>query len=274
LHSRKSALTAEERLQRQGEATGSRIDNLIVIGTSAGGHHALTEIVKAIPAEIPAAIVILLHMPVGSPYWLKESLGRFSRLPIITVNNQESLRHGHIFVPPPGRSAIFSEGMITVEHRVPDRPPNTINRVFASAAQSYGERVIGVILTGLLRDGTDGLHAVHESGGLTMVQDPRDAEYGDMPTHAMENLPVTFCLELADIGPALELLVRRTARFEGGFEVAIRTLRDRVALLVRLAEQSWRNPGTRRFLESELTSLKGQIQSIDDLLKALNLNDR
>ena len=132
-----------------------------------------------------------------------------------------------------------------VEHAIPDRPASTINRLFASAAQNYGERVIGVILSGLLKDGTEGLRAVHEAGGLTVVQDPREAEYPDMPTSAMEGLPVTFCLNLAEIGLALELLVRRTARFETGLAVAVRTLRDRAALLVRLDEQSSRNPGTR-----------------------------
>ena len=226
------------------------------------------EILKSIAAEIPAAFVIVLHMPVDSPSRLRDSLLRFSRLPIMTVEYQESLQQGFIFIPPPGKSATFSDGMITVEDRIPDRPATTINRLFTSAARSYGARVIGVILTGLLRDGTEGLRAVHEAGGLTMVQDPREAEYADMPINAMENLPVTFCLELADIGPALELLVRRTTRFEAGLEVAIRTLRDRIGLLVRLAGQSWRNPGTRRFLEDELASLRRHMQSIDDLLRA------
>lgn len=261
-------MTVEERLQRRRQESAGRIDNLIVIGASAGGHEALVKILQSVPAEIPAAFVILLHMPVDSPYRLKDSVGRFSRLPIITVENQESVQQGFIYTPPPGRSATFSDGMITVESRIPDRPATTINRLFTSAAQAYGERVIGVILTGLMRDGTEGLAAVHRAGGLTVVQDPLEAAYADMPTNAMENLPVTFCLDLADIAPALELLVRRTARFEAGLEVAIRTLRDRAALLVRLAEQSWRNPGTRRFLEAELASLRGQIQSIDDLLKA------
>lgn len=226
------------------------------------------EILKNLSADLPAAIVILLHTPLGSPYSLQESLGRFSRLPIIEVENQEPLQQGFIFVPPPGRSATCSCGMITAEKGVLDRPVSTINRLFTSAAQSYRERVIAVILTGLLRDGTEGLRAVHEAGGLTMVQDPREAEYPDMPTNAMEGLPVTFCLNLADIGPALELLVRRTARFETGLAFAIRTLRDRAALLARLIEQSSGNPGTREFLHNELASLRRAVQSIDELVKA------
>jgi two-component system chemotaxis response regulator CheB len=267
-------LTAEERVQRQGQASTTGIENLVVIGASAGGHQALLEILKSLPANMPAAIVILLHSPVGSPGRLKEVLERSSRLPIISIENQEPLKQGFIFVLPPGMSATFSDGVITVEHRILDRPATTINRLFTSAAQAYRERVIGVILTGLLRDGTEGLLAVHEAGGLTMVQDPREAEYADMPTNAMENLPVTFCLNLTEIGPALELLVRRTAQFETGLEVAIRTLRDRVALLVRLAEQSSRNPGTHDFLENELALLRHNIQAIDDLLKASLLGEK
>lgn len=217
---------------------------------------------------MPTAIVILLHAAVGSTSFLKESLGRFSRLPIIEIENSEPLQQGFIFVLPPGRSAVFSRGVITVEHEIQAPRVSTINRLFTSAARNYGERVIGVILTGLLRDGTEGLRAVHQMGGLTMVQDPLEAQYPDMPTNAMEGLPVTFCLNSAEIAPALELLVRRTARFETGLAVAVRTLRDRAVLLLRLIEQSSRNTGTRKFLSDELASLRRDIQAIGDLVKA------
>lgn len=269
-----SLLTSEQRLQRQGQASPSGVANLIVIGASAGGHQALVEVLKNFPADLPAAIVILLHMPLECAFSLGQFLERFSRLPIIEVDNQKPIQQGFVFLPPPGRSATFSGGMITVEHAIRELPVSTINRLFISAAQNYSERVIGVILSGLLRDGTDGLHAVHNAGGLTVVQDPREAEYADMPTNAMEGLAVTFCLSLEEIGPALEMLVRRTTRFETGLEVAVRTLRDRVALLARLNEQSWRNPGTREFLENELASLRRDIGSIDDFLKASALGKK
>ena len=271
---RESSLTSRERLQRESELNppgtlnSGDLANLVVIGASAGGHRALVDILKTFSADMPAAIVILLHLPMATPPRLKEFLGRFSLLPIIEVENQEPLRQGFIFIPLPGRSATFSRGMITVENPNRDKPLSTINRLFISAAQTYTERVIGVILSGLLSDGTDGLRAVHDAGGLTMVQDPREAEYPDMPANAMEGLDVTFCLNLAEIGPALDLLVRRTARFETGLEVALRTLRDRAALLARLNEQSWRNSGTREFLKNELVSLRHDIQSIDEFLKA------
>lgn len=270
----KSSRTSGERLQRRRQATRSGVANLIVIGASAGGHRALAEILKDFPPDMPAAIVILLHMTFGGRPSLKESFQRFSRLPIIAVENQEPLRQGFIFLPPPGQSAVFNSGMITIERTIPERPVSTISRLFTSAAQIYGERVIGVILTGFLKDGTDGLRAVHEAGGLTMVQDPREAEFPDMPANAMDGLPVTFCLKLAEIGPALELLVRRTAKFETGLEVAIRALRDRAALLARLTEQSWRNPGTSEFLVNELASLRRDIHSIDDILRVPSLGEK
>ncbi len=269
---RKSTLSSEQRLQRQSQVTPAKderpIENLIVIGASAGGLHVLGEILKDCSAGMPAAIVILLHRSLGSTLSLKASLQRFSRLPIIEVKDHEPLIQGVIFIPPSGRSATFSGGRIKVKSSIPDRSTNTINHIFKSAAKSYGDRVIGVILSGLLRDGTEGLRAVHEAGGLTLVQNPQEAEYPDMPTSAMKDLPVTFCLNLADIGPALELLVRRTSRFETGLAIAVRTLRDRSALLVRLREQSWRNPGTREFLENELASLRRDLQAIDNLVKA------
>lgn len=267
----KSTLTSRERLERHGQASSAarrrnkhRIDNLIVIGTSRGGHRALAEIFKDLSVDMPAVIVVLLHMPTNSLSSFKESLGRYCRLPVKEVVDQERLQQGFIFVPPPGKSAEFTQGMIRVKQDIPNMRLRTINHMFESAARRYGERVIGVILTGLWRDGTEGLKAVHGAGGLTMVQDPRDAEYGDMPANAMEKLPVTFCLKLAEMGPALELLVRRSAQFETGLAVAIRTLRERVALLVRMSVQSQGNPGTQAFLKDELVSLRHDVQEIEN----------
>jgi two-component system chemotaxis response regulator CheB len=268
-----SKLTSGERLRRKGQTQAPMkgrtfIANLIVMGASAGGQKALVEIVKDLPVDIPAAIVVLVHSRLGSEYSPKGLLEQFTRIPIVPVCSPEPLRHQTIFVLPPGKSASFHDGMIIVgDETVPDRLAATINRLFTSAAQAYRQRVIGVILSGLLKDGTAGLRAVHEAGGLTIVQDPVEAEYPSMPASAMANLPVTFCLNLSDIGAALELLVRRETQFETGLAVAVRTLRARAAVLVRLAEQSWRNPGTREFLLNELASLKCDLSSIEDLVK-------
>ena len=269
----KSTLTSRDRLERRRPASSAwrgrkkrRINNLIVIGASRGGHRALAEIFKDLSVDMPAVIVIVLHMPTESLPAFKSIMGRYCRLPIKEIVDQERLQQGFIFVPPPGKSAEFANGMIRVKHDIPEMRVSTINHMFKSAAREYGERVIGVILTGLWRDGTEGLKAVHGSGGLTMVQDPGDAEYRDMPLNAIKELPVTFCLKLAEIGPALELLVRRSGQFETGLAVAVRTLRHRVALLVRMSAQSQHNSGTQAFLKNELASLKRDLQAIEDLV--------
>jgi len=267
---RASKLTSGERLRRKGQtqAPKGRIKNLIVIGASAGGHHALEEILRDIPRDIPAAIVVLVHCRIDRESYLEAFLEQFTRIPIVPVQSSEPLQHQTIFVPPPGKSASFQGGMIIVgDETVHELPTATINRLFTTAAKSYQERVIGVILSGLLKDGTEGLRAVHEAGGITIVQDPADAEYRSMPASAMANLPVTFCLNLSDIGAALELLVRRETEFETGLAVAVRTLRTRATLLVRLAEQSRANPGTHEFLKKQLASLRCDLSSIEDLVK-------
>lgn len=268
-----SRLTSRQRLERREPASSAlrgrnkhRIDNLIVIGTSSGGHRALAQIFKDLSVDMPAVVVIVLHLPLTSLPAFKKTLGRYCRLPVKEVVDQERLQQGFIFVPPPGKSAEFTDGLIRVKHDIPNRRLSTIDHMFKSAARRYSERVIGVILTGLMKDGTEGLKAVHRRGGLTMVQDPQEAEYRDMPTNAMEGLPVTFCLKLGEIGPALELLVRRSAQFETGLAVAVRTLRERVALLVRMSTQSQRNPGTQAFLKNELVSLRHDLQAIEDLV--------
>ncbi len=146
--------------------------------------------------------------------------------------------------------------------------------MFTSAADVYGDRVIGVVLSGMLRDGTAGLRAVHDRGGLTIVQDPAGAEYSDMPRNARENLPVTFSLALRDIGPALDLLARRSTHLETGLTVSAQLLRRRVELLVRLRAESGPNADASAFIDEELLSLRRDLGSINRLLRSVPLKRR
>jgi two-component system, chemotaxis family, protein-glutamate methylesterase/glutaminase len=198
---------------------------------------------------------------------LKDWLQQATRIPVVQISDRERLRMGVVYVVPSRTSVTVSKGIFhIVSYDRGSAPVTTINILFESAAKAYGDRVIGVILTGLLRDGTVGLKAVHDAGGLTIVQDPEDSEYPDMPTSAMKDLPVTFCLRLSDIGLALDLLARRKAMLETGLAVSVRTLKERVALLLRLLSQSTRNPQTYEFLSTELATLKLDLRSIQKLL--------
>ncbi|HEU4686498.1 MAG TPA: chemotaxis protein CheB [Nitrospira sp.] len=275
---RPAVTNVEERLRRHGEGpehtgrpTETPLDNLIVIGASAGGHKALREVVRELSIDIPAAVIIMQHLPPTDSSvsafafadWVQES----TRMPVAKILPGDWLRSGVLYVAAPGTAVSLNGRQL---HQVPyqrgSARATTIDTLFASAAEAYRDRVIGVILTGLLNDGTKGLKAVHEAGGLTIVQDPQEAEFPQMPASAMKDLAVTFCLCLRDIGPTLDLLARRRANLETGLAVSIRMLKERVALLVRLIAQSKRNPVASRFLSAEVMALEGDLRSIQALL--------
>jgi two-component system chemotaxis response regulator CheB len=266
---------ANERLRRVGQQaeefiqTSERpLESLIVIGASAGGYVALKDAIKGLSHNLPAAVIILLHSGRGtlSENPLIELLGHASEIPVRAAQDGERLQPGRIYVVPPGHSVSLEERTLRLEPMTQVHPVITINQLFESAAKAYQDRVIGVILTGLLRDGTAGLKAVHEAGGLTMVQDPAEAEYPDMPENAMRDLPVTFCLRLAEIGPALDLLARRGTIFESGLATSVRNLKERVALFRRLIAQSTRNGDTRDFLMVQLVALQEDLLATQKLL--------
>jgi two-component system chemotaxis response regulator CheB len=185
-----------------------------VIGASAGGQRAIKEVLRTLPEDLPAAVILMQHLSeeaASGVYTFADWLSSLTPLPTVFIQSGQRPQSGRIYVGPPGCSVPLNERRLEVS-ATPRRtrvPAVTINALFESAAQEFGDRVIGVILTGLLKDGTNGLKAVHEAGGLTIVQDPTEAEYPDMPASAMQDLPVTFCLSLAEIGPTLELLARR-----------------------------------------------------------------
>ncbi len=267
--------SADERLSRLGqqperfvESTDSKLESLIVIGASAGGYVALQEAVRGLSRDLPAALVILVHSArrTGPENPIEYLLSRSTELPVRPVQDGDRLQPGQIYVSPPGQGVFLKERTLHIEPTIPIHPVSTINRLFESAAKSYHDRVIGVILSGFLRDGTAGLKAVHVAGGLTMVQDPAEAEYPDMPDNAMRDLPVTFCLRLAEIGPALDLLARRGTIFESGLAASVRMLRERVALFRRLIKQSEGNVDTRDFLMAQLAAIQGDLRATQKLL--------
>lgn len=271
----RTAMRADERLSRldqQAErfvqSTEQPLESLIVMGASAGGHYALQEAVKGLSHDLPAAVIILLHSgrQTIEGYSLKDFLGSSTDLPIQVVQAEERLQAGRMYVTPPQHTVSVQERTLLLEPMISVHPATTINRLFESAARAYHDRVIGVILSGLLRDGTAGLKAVHEAGGLTMVQDPDEAEYPDMPANAMRDLPVTFCLRLAEISPALDLLARRGTAFESGLSASVRMLKERVALFRRLITQSTRNVDTHDFLMAQLAALQADLLATQKLL--------
>lgn len=270
--------TARQRLRRIGQRPSHRaseagvepLNNLVVIGASAGGIAALTSILHFLPLDFPAPVVIILHQKPDSLFKMTAAIERMTQLPVVAVDKRVVLRRGVIYIPVVGKALSFRRGDIFASVKpVPPGTFTTIDRTFVSAGEVHGDRVIGVVLTGLLRDGTVGLKAVHDAGGLTIVQDPEGAEFSSMPRSAMKDLPVTFCLALPEIGFALELLVRRSSRLESGIAVSIRLLKKRVEQLVRMLEQCGRNAGAYTYLKEELVTLNRDLRSITRLLSTV-----
>ncbi|HKT34466.1 MAG TPA: chemotaxis protein CheB [Nitrospira sp.] len=261
----------KEKRDHTGRGIEPPLENLIVIGASAGGHKALWEVVKEISHDIPASVILMQHLAPKQASglqsfrldtWLRDA----SRVPVVQIQSGARLRASVVYTTPAGMAVSLRGRTLHLVRQDLKAPFSTINILFHSAASEFQDRVIGVILTGLLKDGTTGLKAVHDAGGVTIVQDPSEAEFPDMPASAMKDLPVTFCLKLADIGPTLDLLARRKTKLETGLAVSVRTLKERVALLVRLIAQSKRNPDTHHFLSAEMIALELDLRSIQTLL--------
>jgi two-component system chemotaxis response regulator CheB len=186
--------------------------DIVAIGASAGGVEALSRLVNDLPAELPAALFVVLHVASGAPSNLPAILNRARRLPAAHAADNEGIRTGRIYVAPPDRHLVLADGhvRITMSPRENGHRP-AVDPLFRSAARIYGQRVIGVVLSGYLDDGTMGLRLVKERGGIAVVQDPHDATAPDMPRNALEHVVVDHCVALDELGPLLVRLVDEAA---------------------------------------------------------------
>lgn len=169
------------------ESTAQR--DLIVIGASAGGVEALQRLVAGLPPNLPASVLIVLHMMPSGPSYLHGILNRAARLPVTRARDGERLERGHVYVAPPGFHTLLRKDSIQLSAGPPEKGHRpAIDLSFHSAARAYGPRMIGVVLTGTLTDGAEGLRLVKAHGGATVVQDPDDASFGDMPRNAIDHV--------------------------------------------------------------------------------------
>ncbi|HET6149447.1 MAG TPA: chemotaxis protein CheB [Polyangia bacterium] len=175
---------------------------IVTIGASAGGIEALGRVVRGLPPDIPAAIVVVVHISEYSV--LPAVLQRASPLPTAHARDGEVPRPGRIYVAPPGVHLLLEDDHLRLRHGPREngaRP--AIDPLFRSAARSVRDRVVGVILSGQLDDGVAGLYAIKARGGLAIVQDPEDAAAPSMPSHALRLVDVDFRAPANQIGPLL-----------------------------------------------------------------------
>lgn len=194
--------------------------NIIVIGCSVGGVEALQRLVSGLPEHFHAAIFVVLHLAPQSTSVLPDILMRAGSLPAFHPKDGDTIRPGRIYVAPPDYHLVIENGKVRVSHGPREnRHRPAVDPLFRSAARSYGPRVIGVVLTGSLDDGTAGILAIKKRGGIAIVQEPAEAFCGDMPRSAMDAAPVDYVAPIDRIPELLQQLVAVQVAENGKREV-------------------------------------------------------
>jgi two-component system, chemotaxis family, protein-glutamate methylesterase/glutaminase len=186
--------------------------DIIVIGGSSGATAPLKELLARLPADLPAAIFVVLHIPTHGIGILSTVASAAANLPVCQAQDGLEIKNGHIYLGAPDHHLLLGSG-----HMMLGRGPRenmvrpAIDPLFRSAALHYGPRVIGLVLSGLLSDGAAGLRAIKSCGGMTLVQDPADAIADDMPLRALEATTIDLCVPGARLGDVLSDLAREQA---------------------------------------------------------------
>jgi two-component system, chemotaxis family, protein-glutamate methylesterase/glutaminase len=193
----------------------------------------MKKLVAGLPERFPATILLVQHMSPAAPGKLPQILTNAGPLPASFPADFEPLKSGHIYVAPPDHHLLLEKGHVRLtrgpkENRF--RP--SIDALFRSAAYAYGPRTVGVVLTGLLDDGTAGLWAVKDRGGTAIVQDPGEAVAPSMPQSAMQYVEVDHSLPISGIAPLLNELAHTPAAEEG-----VHAMSERIKMEIDIAKE-------------------------------------
>lgn len=178
---------------------------MVVIGASAGGLTALIQLVSMIPQSLNAAYCVVLHLSSKSvSNYLVDQLSPHTRLKCVIAKNDASVMADHIYVAPPDTHLLVTKNKLVVGHGAKEnrwRP--SVDVLFRSAAVAYNSHCVGVVLTGMLDDGTAGMLAIQQCGGTTIVQDPHEAEFADMPLSVLNAMDVNYVVRVEEMGRIL-----------------------------------------------------------------------
>lgn len=212
--------------------------DIVVVGASAGGVEALQVLVADLPADLKAAVFIVLHIGIGinGNSYMPEILDKAGPLHAVPGMSQK-IQHGRIYVAQPDCHMILEDGYVQSVHGPKEnRARPAINPLFRSAAAAYGPRVTGVILTGLLDDGVAGLAEIKRRGGIAVIQDPATAQFPSMPLNARKHVAADYIVPLRDIAGIIAKLA----------------VTDRSA-------STWEEPMERKLLETQCPECAGPL---------------
>jgi two-component system chemotaxis response regulator CheB len=185
------------------------IFDIVAIGSSAGGIKALEIILSALPKDFPVPILIVQHLDPHHKSLIVDIMQRHSKLRVIEAIDGDTMKPSTVYIAPPNRHLLVNEGNIQLTSTAFfhfSRP--SIDLLFESIAATFGERAIGIILTGSGQDGSMGIKAIKETGGTTIAQDEATSEYGSMPQSAISTGMVDLVLPIQEIAPAIIALTR------------------------------------------------------------------
>jgi two-component system chemotaxis response regulator CheB len=187
--------------------------DIVVIGSSAGGLPALMEVIANLPHDFQAAILVVQHIPPYSNSNLHRILDRLGPLSAIAAQDGTAIEPGKIYVATPDHHLLVDSGKIVVRRGPKEnrfRP--SVDALFRSAAYTFGARVIGVVLSGVLDDGTSGLWSIKRMGGVSMIQQPQDALFPQMPINAEQQVEIDYSVPASEMGALLSRLTSEPAQ--------------------------------------------------------------
>ncbi|MBV9577462.1 MAG: PAS domain-containing protein [Chloroflexi bacterium] len=244
---------------------------LVVVGASAGGIEALSTLVGTLPPTFPAPIILAQHLDPSRFSHLREILANRASLPVRTVQDQEHLENGTIYVVPSDRHVEISDHSVHVlAEPGRGRPAPSIDLLLASAADAFGEQLIAVILTGLGSDGADGARRVKEMGGTVIIQNPQTATHPDMPL-SLAPTTIDIVAELGAIGPLLnELLSGTYVPAEPDDDRRLRGVLEQLRTRSGIDFASYKEPTIRRRLQRCM--LDTHNEKLEDYVRYLRRN--
>ena len=192
-------------------------NGVVAVGASAGGIEALTELAAGMPTDLPFAVLVVIHMSRHTPSLLAQIIDRNGPLPAVAAVDGAVLEAGRIYAAVPDHDLLASDHRVALS----DGPCESglhpsIDVLFRSVALDYGPHAIGVLMSGLLDDGVAGLRAIKAAGGVTVVQEPSDALFPDLPQNAFDAGVADYAAEARKVGDLLTLLSERSQHDQAG----------------------------------------------------------
>jgi len=247
------------------ESAKTPLRDILAIGTSAGGINALRSLAREFPKDFPASVLVVIHLSAHFNSSLDVILTQEGRLPAVFAKDGMPMEHGRIYIAPLGSHLLAAGDTIRLGHgpRENNARPS-IDPMFRSVALCCASRAVGAVLTGTLGDGASGLHTLHKCGGITVVQDPRDAAFSGMPEAVLKKFKPHHVVSLAAM-PALfgELIAQ---------PVGVRALDERIAM-TQLLQREARTPASwskaLAEFDREAQALRDSIRRIDEIAARL-----